>query len=146
METGSLPRALICLSLLLVAGTALAGETVTRDGNTHVLNQEPALPPVTLQLEELWRAGGEDNADDLVFGVPVEALADENGRVYLADQQLCQVFVFETDGIRFLGDGRILLIKGFVVSRLACLGSGNATLGDDDTGTLEIVCYRLPGI
>lgn len=51
-----------------------------------------------------------------------------------------------SNGIRFLGDGRVLLIKGFVVSRLACLGSGNATLGDDDTATLEIVCYRLPKV
>ena len=29
--------------------------------------------------------------------------------------------------------GRILLIKGFVVARLACLGSGVATLGEDET-------------
>lgn len=49
-----------------------------------------------------------------------------------------------SDGIRFLGDGRILLIKGFVVARLACLGSGMATLGEDDTDRIEVVCYRLP--
>jgi hypothetical protein len=49
-----------------------------------------------------------------------------------------------SDGIRFLGDGRLLLIKGFVVARLACLGSGQATLGADDTETIEIICYRLP--
>ena len=49
-----------------------------------------------------------------------------------------------SDGIRFLGDGRLLLIKGFVVARLSCLGAGAATLGEDDTETIEIVCYRLP--
>ena len=51
-----------------------------------------------------------------------------------------------SDGLRFLGDGRVLLIKGFVVARLACLGSGNPNLGDDDTDTIEIVCYRLPEV
>jgi len=51
-----------------------------------------------------------------------------------------------SDGIRFLRDGRILLIRGFVVARLACLGSGTATLGADDTETVEIICYRLPEI
>jgi hypothetical protein len=93
------PRILgLAPALLLAAGAALAGDVVTRDGRNHVLNEKPALDPVTLELEELWRAGGEGNADDLVFGVPVEAVADAEGRVYLADQQLCQVFVFEPDG------------------------------------------------
>ena len=97
MKTAFLALALLGTSLLPHAA-ASAGEIVTSDGTTHVLNRQPALPPVTLQLEELWRAGGEDNADGLIFGIPVEAVADEAGRVYLADQQLCQVFVFETDG------------------------------------------------
>jgi hypothetical protein len=49
-----------------------------------------------------------------------------------------------SDGIRFLGDGRVLLIKGFVVARLACLGGASASFGEDDSETVEIVCYRLP--
>ena len=49
-----------------------------------------------------------------------------------------------SDGIRFLRDGRILLIKGFVVARLACLGGAGASFGEDDSETVEIVCYRLP--
>jgi hypothetical protein len=55
-----------------------------------------ASPPLTLHLEELWRAGGDD--DGLMIGLPVEAVADADGRVYLADQQLCQVDVFAPDG------------------------------------------------
>jgi len=51
-----------------------------------------------------------------------------------------------SDGVRFLRDGRILLIKGFVVARLACLGSGVATLGEDETETIEIICYKLPDV
>ena len=37
-------------------------------------------------------------------------------------------------------------IGKFVVARLACLGSGTATLGEDDTETIEIICYRLPEV
>ena len=35
---------------------------------------------------------------------------------------------------------------GFVVARLACLGSGVATLGEDETETIEIICYKLPDV
>jgi len=62
----------------------------------HIRNAEPALPPLELELTELWRRGGE--ADEVMIGLPVEALSDEEGRVYLADQQLCQVFVFGPRG------------------------------------------------
>ncbi len=51
-----------------------------------------------------------------------------------------------SDGLRFLGDGRVLLIKEFVVARLACLGSGSANLGEEDAGEIEIICYKLPGV
>ncbi len=49
-----------------------------------------------------------------------------------------------SDGVRFLRDGRVLLIRGFVLARLACLGGAMATFGEDDAETVEIVCYRLP--
>ena len=77
----------------VVAALLLATQV---DGQTIMQNTEPALPALDLELEELWRRGGED--DDLMIGLPVEALSDEEGRVYLADQQLCQVFVFGPDG------------------------------------------------
>jgi len=82
--------------VIIAAVAAYAGERVTVDDEPRIRNTTPALPPVTLELEELWRAGGED--EDVMFGLPVEAIADADGRVYLADQQLCQVFVFESDG------------------------------------------------
>jgi len=94
-----LSRLLVAAALLTAAGAALAGDPAQVDGRTHIQNREAALPPVTLELEELWRAGGTGDGDeDLVFGLPVEALADDAGRVYLADQQLCQIFVFGPDG------------------------------------------------
>ncbi len=85
---------LLCLGLAVV--TAVAGETSQVDGHTVVRNREPALPMLELELEELWRRGGEN--DEVMIGLPVEALAVEEGRVYLADQQLCQVHVFDREG------------------------------------------------
>ncbi|MDX2474095.1 MAG: hypothetical protein QNL91_10340 [Candidatus Krumholzibacteria bacterium] len=87
---------LILLGLGLAVATAVAGETSQVDGHTVVRNTEPALPMLELELEELWRRGGE--SDEVMIGLPVEALADDEGRVYLADQQLCQVHVFGPDG------------------------------------------------
>ncbi len=89
-------KLLVVTLLLLVSLPVMAGEIIQSDGITTVRNNEPALPAVTLQLEELWRRGGED--DEVMIGLPVEALADDEGLVYLADQQLCQVHVFGTDG------------------------------------------------
>ena len=87
---------LILLGISLPVVTAVAGETSQVDDHTVVRNTEPALPMLELELEELWRRGGE--SDEVMIGLPVEALADEEGRVYLADQQLCQVHVFDREG------------------------------------------------
>jgi hypothetical protein len=76
----------VSIAVLLV-GTAAADKAPTRS--------EPAQPPLTIALEELWRAGGDDGE---MIGLPVEAIAGSGGEVYLADQQLCQVFVFGPDG------------------------------------------------
>ena len=84
------------LTLLFPALTATAGEVTTSDNTTFIKNTEPAFLPVELELKELWRRGGED--DEVMIGLPVEALSDEEGRVYLADQQLCQIFVFNEEG------------------------------------------------
>ena len=80
------------LSLILI----LAITTTAAAGDLVIRNDEPALPPVTLELEEQWRRGAED--DDVMIGLPVEAMADDEGRVYLADQQLCQIFIFDSGG------------------------------------------------
>ena len=98
----SVQRFAAVLMLVLVATTpAFAGEFLEVDGQTVVRNAEPALPMVELELEELWRRGGD-------------------------------------------GPGEV---RGPIdLARLACLGSGTATLGEDDTETIEVICYRLPEI
>ena len=46
-----------------------------------------------LQLEEIWRIGGEEDQENLL-GVVDKVLADDEGNVYLLDIQLTEVQVF----------------------------------------------------
>jgi len=87
---------LLAIILFCLAVPTVAGEVVSGSDGPRILNREPAAEPLVLELEELWRAGGDDQG--IMFGLPVEVIADAEGRVYLADQQLCQVFVFSPAG------------------------------------------------
>jgi hypothetical protein len=93
-------RLAACLSMLLpplLYLPAAAGELVTVDGVSHVRNA--AVPPGgtrTVHLEELWQAGGDDDA--IFFGLITKVLADGDGNVYLLDSQLAEVQVYSPDG------------------------------------------------
>jgi hypothetical protein len=74
-------------------------------GETEVVHND-ASPPggvETVQVRELWRAGGED--DERFFGVIARAISDEAGNVYLLDSQLSEAYVYSPAGkfIRTLG-------------------------------------------
>lgn len=60
----------------------------------------PTMGGHTVRLEEIWRAGGED--DDMVFGSIVAATQDHAGATYLLDAQLSHVQVFDAAG-EFVG-------------------------------------------
>jgi hypothetical protein len=53
---------------------------------------------IRIELEELWRAGGDD--DDYFFGAIGDCLLDENGNFYFLDRQLCEVSVYSPTGER----------------------------------------------
>ncbi len=80
-----------CLSLLGIVAAFAAEADAPR-----ILSTEPALPPRTVRLEELWRVGGADS--DLLFGTVIEAISGEAGEVYVLDHQLCHVNVFSPEG------------------------------------------------
>jgi hypothetical protein len=131
----ALPVALAALAVMLIAlpVAAAAGEKTTVDGVVHVHNgAKPAEGTVTRQLEELWRAGGEE--DDIFFGSIPQVLADEQGNLYLLDGQLSEVKVYGPDGtflrtlsregegpgevrrpadMFFLPDGTLALVQSF---------------------------------
>lgn len=95
------------VAALFAAAPAHAGDIrkVTRDGVLHVSNpSHPLESPSTLEAEELWRFGGDDE-DDFVFGVLGHIASDADGNVYMLDIQLDEVLVLSPDGeyIRTIG-------------------------------------------
>lgn len=58
----------------------------------------PAKAPVqrTVQLETVWRIGGDD--EDILLGLVGRGVRDAEGRIYLLDNQLSQVLIIGPDG------------------------------------------------
>ena len=56
-----------------------------------------------MELEELWRIGGEK--DEHLFGLMIDARSDEKGNVFLLDHQLSRVTMVSPQGqyLRELG-------------------------------------------
>ena len=81
---------LIAILLLCTAASATAEvpRIIDTDG--------PAEGVRPLALEEEWRVGGEDG--DLIFGRISDIRRDEDGTVYVMDNQLCQVILISADG------------------------------------------------
>ncbi len=85
------------ISLLLSTTMVFAGEETTIDGVVHIKNDNiPPLGSEVVTLEELWRAGGQD--DETIFGSIVAATTDEDGNIYLLDAQLSTVHVYSPEG------------------------------------------------
>ncbi len=96
----------LCAASAVAAGADWQGEETSLDGVLHVKN--PAAPleeAVTLEPTEVWRLGGESEADDEIFGRVENVLVDEAGDVYILDIQLNEIRVFSGDGeyLRTLG-------------------------------------------
>jgi hypothetical protein len=89
--------ALTLLTVAIQAGPTAAGEVTTVDGVPVVANtDQPRDGVVDMKLTELWRRGGDD--DEVFFGLVLKALSDDEGNVYLLDQQLSEVKVFDPEG------------------------------------------------
>ncbi len=94
-------RAQVCLVvfMVLVAGSVLAGEEVVRDGVLHITNESsPSEGVETVNLEEVWRVGGEDGED--FFGLITQVLVEDDGSIYLLDTRLSEVPVYSPEGER----------------------------------------------
>jgi len=92
------------LTVLVMALSVLSAQAeigkiqeVNKDGVLHVMNPEnSAKRPSTVEVEEIWRIGGED--DEEIFGVIVDVIADAQGNFYFLDAQLNEVKVYDIDG------------------------------------------------
>jgi len=86
------------LFLGLACGAFLAG-----DVPTTIADGPPEQGTVSLELEEMWRVGGEDG--EPLFGRILDVLADPAGNILILDNQLCQVVVLSPDGEHLLDQG-----------------------------------------
>jgi len=68
---------------------------VFADADT-VKNSTPAKEPGALRLSEQWRVGGDNS--EILLGVVSEAVSDDNGNIYILDNQLCRVSVISPEG------------------------------------------------
>ncbi|NNF05163.1 MAG: 6-bladed beta-propeller [Candidatus Eisenbacteria bacterium] len=87
------------MTLETVLAAPWNGEVVTRDGVETVVNPaEPAQGTSSIELAEVWRLGGESEADEEFFGVIQDVAVDDDGNVYILDAQLSEVRVFDAEG------------------------------------------------
>ncbi len=104
----------LALAMILLAGllpgSALAawkGTEVVEDGVKVVLNPAEGMEsPSSVELEELWRIGGDTDDEDEFFGLIVAINADEEGNIYVLDLQLAEVKVYDSDGMYLRSLGR----------------------------------------
>ncbi len=91
---------LITIAGLVLAVAAAAAAAPVIDivsGVPHVRSTSSIEGAQLVELQELWRAGGADDEENF-FGVPTEAVAGPDGRVYLLDTQLATIHIYESDG------------------------------------------------
>jgi len=95
-KTSSIAAALAVTAVLPLAGLVFPVAAATPVPSIHS-GSAPSGGTETLQLEELWRRGGEDDLD-VLFGVITQVAVDSDGSIYLLDAQLSHVEVFSPDG------------------------------------------------
>lgn len=113
-EIATIPAVTLIIGVMSLLLTACATED-TVEWQGRFVEQEsllvvenpgkPIEPPATINLEELWRIGGDTEDEDQFFGLLMGLLVDDEGRVYLLDKALHEIKVFSSDGefLRTLG-------------------------------------------
>ena len=59
---------------------------------------EPSNGSATVQLDELWRIGGDTDDEDQIFGLISKVLSGPKGNLYALDSQLSEIKVFSPEG------------------------------------------------
>lgn len=104
--------AVMAIALVSVAWVSTAsaadwkGSEATVDGTKVVQNPATGFKkPSTVEMDELWRLGGETDDEDEFFGVIADIEIDDQGNVYLLDSQLSEVKIYTSDGefVRSIG-------------------------------------------
>lgn len=95
----------LAVAAAVPASAAWQGKTVDKDGVPQIMNPATAMAkPEVIELEEMWRVGGED--DDVLFGVVTDVINDRDGNFYLLDAQLNEIQVYSPGGEHLRTIGR----------------------------------------
>ncbi len=96
----NLGMTLLLMALVaLLALPAVAGEEMVVDGVKHIMNTAVSANGNRLvELEEVWRVGGDDG--EYFFGMISQVRIGEDGLIYLLDTLLSEVPVYSADGER----------------------------------------------
>jgi len=83
------------------------GSETTVEGKKVMTNPTAGFKkPSTVEMEELWRLGGDTDDEDEFFGVIADIEIDAQGNVYLLDSQLSEVKIYSDDGEYLRSIGR----------------------------------------
>lgn len=100
LRPAGLTAGLVAIALTSPALADWQGEMVEAEGATEVRNPATAVEPlVNVELDELWRIGGDTDDENEFFGVISEIIHDDEGQLYLLDAQLSEVKIFDADGM-----------------------------------------------
>ncbi len=88
---------ILVLGLPVSSDLANAAQKETVDGVLHIKNGSKPGKIETIELDELWTAGGEDD-EDVLFGIISKVQIDAENNIYLLDNQMSQVYVYSPTG------------------------------------------------
>ena len=83
----------------LVAGPWKGREAKNETGVLQVQNPRQGMEDATtIELDELWRLGGDSESDEEFFGVIAQIRIGPDGNLYVLDGQLAEVKVYDANG------------------------------------------------
>ena len=138
--------AILATYALAVAPAALGAEPGQTADVPRIMNgPEPRDGTHELQLEEIWRRGGEDD-EDVLLGIITSVKTDSEGNLYVLDAQLMEVKVFDAEGELTGTLGRQGEGPGeFTNAQQLTLLPGGESIGVAQTFPGKLVCLKLDG-
>ncbi len=114
----------------------------------EVTREIESAPPVitSLRVDDqgiLWVEHSRSSEAGPAGAMVTYDLFDAEGRYLRAVSIVCEGDP-ESDGLEFLSDGRVLLIKGYGLAGMARTDLGSVALGEEEeTPPLEVICCRM---
>jgi hypothetical protein len=129
---------------------AIVSAVPARSGNATpepVRVANPFIAPSTrvVQLKELWRVGGESEADEETFGLISDVVVDSHGNVYLLDRQANDIRVFSARGAFIRSFGREGEGPGEFRQPVGLVVTPANQIGVYQTNPIKLVLFTMDG-